>query len=104
MRRFVPLLLVALVLVACNGGDDDKASDPSEVTGVIVSIDSKLLGDVKSFDVKDGDTVYTLYIDPDAEYSFPLGHLHEHLETAAPVTCKVEKRDDKLYAETIEDA
>jgi hypothetical protein len=103
MRRFVPLLLVAVILVACSG-DDDKASDPSEVTGVIVSIDSKLLGDVRSFDVKDGDTVYTLYIDPDAEYSFPLGHLHEHLETAAPVKCKVETRDDKLYALSIEDA
>ena len=101
------LLLVSLVLVACGGDDPEAASleeAPSEVTGVIVEIDAELLGEVESFDIKDGDKIYTLFIDPNIEYPFPLGHLHEHLETAEPVSCKVEERNGKLYAQTIDDA
>ena len=71
---------------------------------MIVAIDSERLGEVESFDLKDGDTIYTLYIDPEIEYPFPLGHLHEHLQTAEPVECDVESRDGKLYAQTINDA
>jgi len=108
MIRPIPLLLfVSLVLVSCGGDDPEVARPeeaPSEITGVIVAIDAELLGEVESFDVKDGDTIYTLFIDPNIEYSFPLGHLHEHLETAEPVSCKVEKRNGKLYAQTIDDA
>jgi hypothetical protein len=107
-RRVVCLLLAAVFLAAC-GGDDGNGTDvaenpPDEITGVIVAIDSERLGEVDSFDVKDGDTITTLYIDPDIEYPFPLGHLHEHLETAQPVKCDVEFLDGKLYARTIEDA
>ena len=108
-RRLILLLLAALLLASCGGDDAEVGFDqdfqpPTEVTGVIVSIDSEALGEVESFDLKDGDTIHTLYIDPAIEYPFPLGHLHEHLETAQPVTCKVEQRDDKLYAQTIDDA
>ena len=111
-RHIVSLVLVALVLVACGGDDPDGASPdaaspaqaPSGIEGVIVSIDAERLGEVTSFDVKDGDAIYTLFIDPAIEYSFPLGHLHEHLETAEPVSCKIEERDGKLFAQTIDDA
>ena len=108
-RRLILLLLTALLLASCGGddpavGSSDEEQSPTEVTGVIVGIDSEALGEVESFDLKDGDTIHTLYIDPAIEYPFPLGHLHEHLETAQPVTCKVEQRDGKLYAQTIEDA
>ena len=110
MQRRLILLLLAIGLLASCGGDDpdvgsgDEDRPPTEVTGVIVSIDSEALGEVESFDLKDGDTIHTLYIDPTIEYTFPLGHLHEHLETAQPVTCKLEERDGKLYAQTIDDA
>ena len=108
-RRLIFVLLAALFLAACGGDDAEVGFDvddgpPTEVTGVIVGIDSEALGEVESFDLKDGDTIHTLYIDPTIEYSFPLGHLHEHLETAQPVKCKVEERDGKLYAQTIDDA
>jgi hypothetical protein len=112
-RRLLVCVLVAALLVSCggDGGDGDGAestpTDPStitEMTGVIVKIDSERLGDVESFDIKVGDTITTLYIDPEIEYPFPLGHLHEHLETAQPVRCKTEFRDGKLYAQTIDDA
>ena len=111
-RRLVFVLLAALFLAACggDGSEEPSASEssaadvPSEITGVIVSIDSEALGEVESFDLKDGDTIHTLYIDTAIEYPFPLGHLHEHLETAQPVKCKVEERDGKLYAQTIDDA
>jgi hypothetical protein len=107
VRRIASLVLVSLVLAACGGDDKDAGGSeiaPSEITGVIVGMDAELLGEVDSFDVKDGDTVHTLYIDPEIDYEFPLGHLHEHLETAQPVRCAVEERDGKLYAQTIEDA
>jgi len=107
IRRIHLLLFVSLVLVACGGDDPEVARPeeaPSEVTGVIVEIDAELLGEVTSFDVKDGDTIHTLFIDPNIDYQFPLGHLHEHLETAEPVSCKVEERNGKLYAQTIDDA
>ena len=108
-RRLVFVLLVALLLAACGGDDPevgsfDEGQPPTEVTGVIVSIDSQELGEVESFDLKEGDTIHTLYIDPTIEYPFPLGHLHEHLETAQAVKCEVEERDGKLYALTIDDA
>ena len=108
-RRLIFVLLAALFLAACGGDDPevgsfDEGQPPDEVTGVIVSIDSEALGEVESFDLKDGDTIHTLYIDPTIEYTFPLGHLHEHLETAQPVKCKIEERDGKLYAQTIDDA
>jgi hypothetical protein len=108
-RRLILLVFAALLLGSCGGDDPavgsfDEEQPPTEVTGVIVSIDSEALGEVESFDLKDGDTIHTLYIDPTIEYAFPLGHLHEHLETAQPVNCKVEERDGKLYAQTIDDA
>ena len=111
-RRLIFVLVAALFLAACggDGSEEPSASEssaaevPSELTGVIVSIDSEALGDVESFDLKVDDTIHTLFIDPTIEYAFPLGHLHEHLETAQPVTCKVEQRDGKLYAKTIDDA
>jgi hypothetical protein len=103
-RRLVFLLLGTLLLAACGGDGSEEAQSPTEITGVIVGIDSEALGEVESFDLKNGDTIHTLYVDPTIEYSFPLGHLHEHLETAQPVACKVEERDGKLYAQTIDDA
>jgi hypothetical protein len=112
-RRLFCLLVVTVLLVGCGGDGDDNASGdgtPSdlstvtEITGVIVAIDAEELGDVNSFDVKDGDTITTLYVDPEIEYGFPLGHLHQHLQTADPVKCDVQFRDGKLYAQTIEDA
>ena len=111
MKAVLRLILISVLFVSCGGDDPDPSpaarsttTTPTEVEGVIVAIDAEALGEVTSFDVKDGDVIHTLYVDPEIEYPFPLGHLHEHLETAQPVRCKVESRDGKLFARTIDDA
>jgi hypothetical protein len=111
MKVALSLVLIWVLTVSCGSSGSDPSPEggstpalPTEIEGVIVSIDSEALGDVTSFDIKDGDSIYTLYIDPQVEYSFPLGHLHEHLETAQPVRCELESRDGELYAQTIDDA
>ena len=107
LLRSIALLLVALLVGACgDDGEESRGSEkpPSEITGVIVDIEAERLGDVTSFDLKDGDTIYELFVDTEIEYGFPLGHLHEHLQTAEPVHCEIEERNGRLYAQTIEDA
>lgn len=97
-------LIVALIAAGCGGNGDDGAGTPDEVTGVILDIDSEGLGEVNSFRVKDGADTYTVRIDPERDYGFNLGHLHEHLQNAEPVRVELESRGDSIFAVTIEDA
>lgn len=104
MRVAVAVVLLLGSIVAACGDDEAGPGAPEVVTGVILEIDSEGLGEVNSFKVKDGDDTYTIRIDPEREYSFNLGHLHEHLQNVEPVVVELETRDGFLFAITIEDA
>lgn len=97
-------LIVAVISAGCGDNGGDGAGTPDEIAGIILEIDSEGLGEVNSFRVKDGDDTYTVRIDPEREYRFNLGHLHEHLQNAEPVKVELESRGDSLFAVTIEDA
>lgn len=108
LRRFVvSAVLAAFMLVAC-GGDEPTAErtpePPRELTGVILTIDSEGLGQISSFELKEGDETYEIFIDPEVDYGFNLGHLNEHLSTGQPVRVDLESREGKLYAQSIIDA
>jgi hypothetical protein len=94
---------------ACSGDDEPPApapaeDAPSEVTGVLLDVDSNGVDDVQSFTLKDGDDTYEIFIADDVDYGFPLGHLSEHLTSGDPVNVPLEERDGKLYALSIDDA
>lgn len=118
MRKLIALACCCGVLLgaACgwdDGGGDAPAAEgglvaaadaPNEVTGVLLDVESEGLGNVTSFVLKDGDDRYEVFIAPDVDYGFDLGHLTEHLTSGDPVRVPLEVRDDKLYATAIEDA
>ncbi|MDQ3915542.1 MAG: hypothetical protein M3323_09495 [Actinomycetota bacterium] len=109
MKVLIALLsCMSFLGAACDGGDDEPAAQeqevPSEVTGVLLDVDSEGVADVTSFTLKDGDETYEIFIADDVDYGFPLGHLSEHLSTGDPVRVPLEERDGKLYALSIDDA
>ena len=100
------LCCLSFVGAACGGDDPEPvaASDaPSEVTGVLLDIESEGLGEVTSFTLKDGDETYEIFIDENVDYGFDLGHLNEHMTAGDPVKVPLEERDGKLYAQSIDD-
>ncbi len=104
-------MLCCLSFLGAACGDDageppaaQEEEAPSEVTGVLLDVESEGVDDVRSFTLKDGDKTYEIFIAEDVEYGFPLGHLSEHLSTGDPVTVPLEERDGKLYALSIDDA
>ena len=110
MRKLLALVCCLALLASCGGSGDEAedvptgaANAPSQVTGVILDVQSESLQEVTGFTVKDGDQTYEVLIDPDVDYGFDLGHLREHLRTAGPVFVTLELRDGKLYAQSIED-
>lgn len=98
-------LALALMLGACSdsGSEDPAGETPDKVTGVILSIESEGFDQVQSFKLKVDERIYTVLIDPEIEYGFPLSHLSEHLRTAGPVAVELDDRAGDLYALTIED-
>jgi hypothetical protein len=94
---------VSLILLAGSGACA-RRDEPTEITGVVVEVDSRSLADVRSFEVSSGGDVYLVFIDPAARYSFPPSHLRAHLASAEPVRVGLERRDGRLYATSIEDA
>jgi hypothetical protein len=98
----IAISAIALVLVAC--GDNDAGGSSDTVEGVITHVESKGLDNVTSFELRSEGTTYEIFIDPDIEYGFRLGHLHAHLVGAEPVVVKLDDRNGKLFALTIEDA
>ena len=97
------LVLVVLALLALTGCGGDEAA-PAEVVGVIVLVQEASNGEVESFEVDSEGETFTIYIAPEVDYGFPLGHLHEHESTGDPVRCVLEEREDRLYALEILDA
>lgn len=109
MRKLLALLCCLVVLAACGGDDgedvpSDVANAPSQVTGVILDVQSEGLQEVTGFTLKDGDATYEILIDPNTDYGFDLGHLREHLRTGDPVSVPLDADGDKLYALSIDDA
>jgi hypothetical protein len=101
----VPLMFFALIMGACSnkGSGDSVPETPEQITGVLLSIESGGFDQVESFKLKVDEHIYTVLIDPELEYGFPLSHLSEHLRTAGPVTVRLDERDGDLYALSIED-
>lgn len=95
------------MLAACGGDEEppDRTPEaPRELTGVILSIDSEGLGRINSFELKEGDDTYDIFIDPEVDYGFNIGHLNEHLSSGQPVRVDLKSREGKLYAQSIVDA
>jgi hypothetical protein len=97
------LALAAALVLTCLAPACARSAD-NEITGVIIDIDSSGLNDVTSFTLKDGDENYEIFIDEEIDYGFPLGHLHEHVQTSVPMVVDTVERDGKLYAVMIVDA
>lgn len=109
MRAVTTLVLCATFLLAgCN--NDARRSNrsnprpPSEVTGVVVDVESAGLGAVRSFELKKGADTYQIFIDPAVDYGFDVGHLTEHLASGDPVRVEIDQRGDRLFARSIDDA
>ena len=107
MTRVIAVLAcaVGVALVSCRQPGQIGPPPPDSVTGVIVSVESPSLNEVTSFELKDGDVTYEIYIADDVDYGFPLSHLQAHVTSGDPVTVDLEERnDDRIYALSIEDA
>jgi hypothetical protein len=100
-RVLASLALSALLISGCSGEPAEET--PERITGVILSIESEGFDAVQSFKLKVDEQIYTVNIDPDVEYGFPLSHLNEHLQTAGPVEVHLDDRGGDLYALSIED-
>lgn len=100
------LSIVLLILSACgdDGPTSGNATAPSRLEGPVVEVESEGLGRVQAFTVKSGDRTYEIFIAADVDYGFPLDHLSEHRISGEPVVVRLEERDGKLYALSIEDA
>ncbi len=104
-RVLLLLMLCALLAAACGeDGETEAEQSPSQLTGVIVEIDSDSIEDVNSFVLRAEGQEYTIYIDETVDYGMPMGHLNEHRAGALPVLVDLESRDGKLYALSILDA
>ena len=102
MRAGLLVLLVGL-LAASGGCGESREPPPSELTGAIVAIDGEG-SDIRSFTLASEGEEYEIFIAADVDYGFDLAHLHEHEETGDPVHCRLEEREDRLYALSIDDA
>ena len=76
---------------------------PDQLEGVVTDIQSEGLDDVTSFKLRSEGETYEIFIDPDIDYGFRLGHLQAHLVGAHPVIVELEQRAGKLYATSIVD-
>ena len=110
-------VLVLLVVIAITGGaalllsdtsiiDPDGPSGTTSVDGVIVSVDSAGLGDVRGFTLRQvgGETIDFLLWELENPTEFPPGHLAEHQATAQPVRVWYRLEGTERFAVRLEDA
>ena len=113
---FVPALVLVLALAACgrpvaslSGGPSGSLSGgppASPVVGVLVSVDSHGLADVRGFDLRleDGRVLnFTLGVFENPT-EFPPGHLAEHLASSSPIRVFFRSEAGGLVVYRIEDA
>lgn len=96
--------LVAVASFAACSDDEDSGTSSSQLTGLIVEIDSSGFNEVTSFVLRSEGENHTIYIDDTVDYGFPLEHLYAHRAGAEPVKVEIDRRDGRLYALSIEDA
>ena len=109
---FVGIIAVILGLTAAAAillGQAGPASPPpgaEAVEGVILSVDSAGLTDVKGFELRarDGATMSFALDRLENGATFPPGHLVEHQASASPVRVWYRAEGDVLYAIRLEDA
>ena len=89
--RLALAVLVALSAVAC--GEDTKeppeagaSSTPTQLTGVIIDVESESLTEVKGFTLRSEGETYEILMDSQVNYDFPPSHLNEHVVSGDPVT------------------
>ncbi|HYH27449.1 MAG TPA: hypothetical protein VEA19_01590 [Actinomycetota bacterium] len=97
MRRLA-MLAVASLLVACGNSAPEV---PPKATGLIVEIEGSR--QISSFVLESEGESYTILIDPERDYGFPLEHLREHQAQKLPVIVTSETRDGSAHAVSIED-
>ena len=94
---------IALLLVAsCSSEEPQRTETPTNVTGLITSIDGNA-ADIDGFTVESDGEAVEILIKPDFDYGFSLTHLYEHRDQEDPVSVTVEEKDSDLYATSIDD-
>lgn len=99
----VASLFAVMTIASCSDNSDDSGSS-SELTGLVVEIESEGFNEVTSFVLRSEGENYTIYIDDTVDYGFPLEHLFAHRSGAEPVKVEFYERDGRRYATSIDDA
>jgi hypothetical protein len=101
----VATCLACIAVGGCGTESEPGSGSPDELTGVVVEVDSRGLGDVRGFTLRSEGETYEISIDPDQRFDdFPLSHLRDHLASAEPVRVEVEGRSGELFATSLTDA
>ena len=114
-RNLFALVLVAVLAVTAGAAlllsetsllDPDGPPGPPSVEGVIVSVDSAGLGDVRGFTLRQagGETLDFHLGELENPTEFPPGHLAEHQATAEPVRVWYRLEGAERFAVRLEDA
>ena len=112
MTRIAAILVtLAIALTACQSSPSVKLPPScglafgSPVVGIVTSVDSGSLGDVRGFELRTADGVW-LEIDIgelENPAEFPPAHLSEHKATSSPVRAFFRCEGDRLVAYRLED-
>jgi hypothetical protein len=111
-RLFFALILIGVIAIAGGAALLSQRSAGARpdgsptVDGIVISVDSQGLGNVKGFRLRTADgRVLTFDLSGDRNGAqFPPGHLTEHLATAAPIRVWYAGSGDQLKALWLEDA
>ena len=97
--------LVAAAAILGRGPASGRPDNLPTVDGIVVSVDSAGLGNVRGFRLRtaDGRTLSFGLADLRDGAQFPPGHLTEHLATSSPVRVWYQGSDDQLQALWLED-
>jgi hypothetical protein len=101
LRTLAPIVLACAVMAGCGSG---SGGGDNVLVGPVIEIDSRGIGEVRGFQMRDGGATHRVFLDPEATYDFPPDHLIEHLATGQPVRVEYERRGGRIVAVTLGDA